>query len=97
MTRYVGPTVGWSVDRSVSWSPFWAAAPKGRCPVGHRGEFPYVRPYVRTSVRLSVPPKAPLRPQISPLRPQISALRPQVCPLRLKITPLRPKIGPSIS
>ena len=24
--------------------PFWAAAPKGRCPVEHRGEFPYVRP-----------------------------------------------------
>ena len=22
--------------------PFWAAAPKGRCPVGHRGEFPDV-------------------------------------------------------
>ena len=34
-----------------SFYPFWAAAPKGRCPVGHRGEFPYVRPYVRTSVR----------------------------------------------
>ena len=32
-------------------SSFWAAAPKGRCPVGHRGEFPYVHPYVRTSVR----------------------------------------------
>ena len=30
--------------------PFWAAAPKGRCPVGHRGEFPYVRPSVRTYV-----------------------------------------------
>ena len=22
--------------------PFWAAAPKGQCPVGHRGEFPDV-------------------------------------------------------
>ena len=21
---------------------FWAAAPKGRCPIGHRGEFPDV-------------------------------------------------------
>ena len=26
---------------------FWASAPKGRCPVEHRGEFPYVRPSVR--------------------------------------------------
>ena len=26
---------------------FWAAAPKGRCPVGHRGEFLYVRPHGR--------------------------------------------------
>ena len=34
---------------------FWAAAQKGRCPVGHRGEFPDVRTYVRTSVR---PPEA---------------------------------------
>ena len=30
---------------------FWAAALKGRCPVGYRGEFPYVRPSVRPSVR----------------------------------------------
>ena len=35
---------------------FWAAAPKGRCPVGHRGEFPDVRPYIRMYVRTSVPP-----------------------------------------
>ena len=28
---------------------------KGQCPVGHRGEFPYVRPYVRPSVRASPP------------------------------------------
>ena len=33
--------------------PFWAAAPKGRCPVGHRGEFPDVRTSVRPSVRTS--------------------------------------------
>ena len=25
---------------------FWAAAPKGRCPVEHRGEFRDVRPFV---------------------------------------------------
>ena len=30
--------------------PFWAAAPKGRCPVGHRGEFQDVHPSVRPSV-----------------------------------------------
>ena len=33
-----------------SFLPFWAAAPKGRCPVGHKGEFPYVRLYIRLSL-----------------------------------------------
>ena len=28
-----------STTRYVGRSPFWAAAPKGRCPVGHREEF----------------------------------------------------------
>ena len=32
--RYVDPLVGWLVGRS----PFRAAVPKDRCPVGHRGE-----------------------------------------------------------
>ena len=36
-------------------SPFWAAAPKGRCPVGHRGEFPYIRTSIHTSVCTSPP------------------------------------------
>ena len=31
----------WS-DQLKRWSESRAAAPKGRCPVGHRGEFPYV-------------------------------------------------------
>ena len=31
----------WS-DQLKQWSGSRAAAPKGRCPVGHRGEFPYV-------------------------------------------------------
>ena len=31
----------WS-DYLKKWSESRAAAPKGRCPVGHRGEFPYV-------------------------------------------------------
>ena len=29
-------------DSVKKWSESRAAAPKGRCPVGHRGEFPYV-------------------------------------------------------
>ena len=70
--------------------PFWAAAPKGRCLVGHRGEFPDVRPYVRPS-----PPEAPLRSQISPLGPQISPLRPKIRPLRPKIRPPKPKTQPT--
>ena len=31
----------WS-DQLKRWSESKAAAPKGRCPVGHRDEFPYV-------------------------------------------------------
>ena len=45
----------WS-DKLKKWSEGGAAAPRGRCPVGHRGEFPYVRPSVRTYVRPSVRP-----------------------------------------
>ena len=37
---------------------FWAAAPKGRCPVEHRGEYPYVC----TSFLPTVPPPSPSRP-----------------------------------
>ena len=55
--RSVSPSVGWAVGWLVSWSPFLAAAPKGQCPVGHRGEplIVYVCP--------SPPPKL-LNPQI---------------------------------
>ena len=35
--QLVSPLIRWSIH-----SPFWAAAPKGRRPVGHRGEFPDV-------------------------------------------------------
>ena len=45
---YVDLSVGWSVDPLVGWSPFWAAAPKGRCHVGHRGKFPDIPSSVRT-------------------------------------------------
>ena len=31
----------WS-DQVKKWSESRAVAPKGRCPVGHRGKFPYV-------------------------------------------------------
>ena len=54
---------------------FWAAAPKGRCPVGHRGEFPYVRTSVRPSVRPS-PPGPTLRAS-SPLGPEIQTVWPK--------------------
>ena len=36
-------------DPVMKWSESRAAAPKGRCPVEHRGEFPDVRPSVRPS------------------------------------------------
>ena len=44
--RSVSPSVGWAVGWLVSWSPFLAAAPKGQCPVGHRGEFQDVLRYI---------------------------------------------------
>ena len=37
-----------------SSQPFWAAAPKGRCPEEHKGEFQDVHPSVLLSVRPSV-------------------------------------------
>merc|ERR1711911_452784 len=66
-----------------TWPCFWAAAPKGRCPVGHRGEFPDVRPSVRLSFRPS-PPGWPSRPHILTLRPDLGPLSPQISPPGLK-------------
>ena len=43
---------------------FWAAAPKGRCPVEHRGEFRDVRPSVLPSVLPSFHPS--VRPSVHP-------------------------------
>ena len=43
---FVRPPIGPSVGHA-----FWAVAPKGQCPVEHRGEFPYVRTSIRPSVR----------------------------------------------
>ena len=51
----VGRSVGWSVGWLVSWSPFWAAAPKGWCPLEHKGLL-----FVRLSVCPFVPPPSPL-------------------------------------
>ena len=47
---------GWETPCLNLVETFWAAAPKGRCPVGHRGEFPDVRTSVRTYVRTFPPP-----------------------------------------
>ena len=43
LVRYLKPHAS-SLGNHRSLAPltFWAASPKGRCPVGHRGEFPYV-------------------------------------------------------
>ena len=94
ISRFVGPSVGWSVGR---WSPFWAAAPKGRCPVGHRGEFPYVRP----SFRPSVPPPVGHQGLKFALPALNLALQASNQPSRLQISPppasnltYRPQICP---
>ena len=72
-------------DPVKKWSESRAAAPKGRCPVEHRGEFPYVRPSVRPSFRPSVPPPGwPSRPHILTLRPDLGPLSPQISPPGLK-------------
>ena len=83
---------------------FWAAAPKGRCPVEHRGEFrdfcPSVRPSVCPSVR-PPPLRWPSRPQISPPRTQFSPpglksalLASNQPPSHALNLPLRPQICP---
>ena len=43
--------------------PLWAAATRGKCPLGHRVEFPEICPSFYPS-----PPGWPARPQISSLR-----------------------------
>ena len=42
--RSIGPSFGWSVGQLFRGSPLWAVSPEGRCLVGHRSEFPYIRP-----------------------------------------------------
>ena len=51
-------------------STYWAAAPKGRCPVGHRGELPYVRPSFRPS-----PPPVGLKFALPALKFALPALK----------------------
>ena len=102
----VRPSIGlfdhWSVHEHESKSgktsildAFWAAAPKGRCPVEHRGEFPDVRPSVRPSVpppvdhqglKLALPGlNLALQASNQPSRLQISpSPMPQICPPDLK-------------
>ena len=48
------------VNSRPDWILFWAAAPKGRCPVGHRGDFPDVRTSVRPPPRSILSLKFPL-------------------------------------
>ena len=38
------------------FSTFWAVAPKGQCPVGHRGEFQDLHPSFRPSIHPSFRP-----------------------------------------
>ena len=56
---------------------FWGSSPKGRYPVGHRGEFPDVHPVFRPSACSSVPPW-PSKPWILSLRPDLGPLSPQI-------------------
>ena len=84
--------------------PFWAAAPKGQCPVGHRGEFPDVHPSVHPSVDGSpfwtAAPKGQcpvgdrsefpyVRPSVRPYPPP--PLRPNSGSFRHAVRPKRPK------
>ena len=58
----------WFMTISLS-SFFWAAAPKGRCPVRRRGEFPDVVPSVLLSFR---PPLLAIKASNLPSKPSIS-------------------------
>ena len=80
----------WS-DQVKKWKESRAAAPKGRCPVGHRGEFLYIHLYVRPSVRTS--PPRPLWPKSGSFRPEISPMRPKSTLSDLKSPLLGPKLA----
>ena len=76
---------------------FWAAAPKGRCPVGQREYFwtsvcPSIHPYIHSPQTT----QAPLRPQISPLKHQTRPLSPKISPLRFKMGPPKPIVSPQM-
>ena len=64
--------------------PFWAAAPKGQCPLEHSGKIPYVGP--------SVDPVQ--KPHSSPLRHDTNLIGPENSFVGLDISPLRPDISP---
>ena len=63
--QFVSRLVGWL----LSWSPFWAVAPKDRCPAEHRGQCPDVLLSVCPSVHLSFHPSIHLsvRPSVPPI------------------------------
>ena len=93
----VRPSVCWSIEviesKSVKMSildTLWAAAPKGRCPVGQGGisRHPFIFPSILPSVRPSFRPQVcSLRPDSGPLSPQISPFKPQFSPRELKPAP----------
>ena len=41
---FMVPLRFWIFQPPLPLDPFWATAPMGRCPVGHRDEFPHVHP-----------------------------------------------------
>ena len=77
----------WS-DQVKKWSESRAAAPKGRCPVGHRGE-PLrmsVSPYKRADFE---PKRADLGPKIADLGPKRADFSPEILGLRGVVLGLR--------
>ena len=80
-------------DPVKKWSERRAAAPKGRCLVGHRGEFPYVHPE-RSDFRLE---RANLRPHRAYFRPERAEYKPGRVDLWPKLAdfwPNRTDFGP---
>ena len=74
-------------DQVKLWRGSRAAAPKGQCPVEHRGEFPNVHPSVHPSVLPSVPPPIGHQGLKFALPAPNSALQTSNRPSRLQFSP----------